>query len=226
MKKPRFTLTQLLVVTGIVATIACLALPIGTQMRENGRIMQEASNLRQLGVGTAAYLADHNGKIFSTDSQGGWPSLLEQKYITHWETFKSPFDMRPDGDTASPSGAGVPVSYGINVNILTHSTAGENAFEGDATRYTSPSQLIYMAPNVDLTQSLLVFIPGMGDSNVALHVPTKAPATSNENRGTHAKRSLITVLFADYHTENIKYRDFATASGADGFARWRPIHHP
>ena len=226
MKKPRFTLTQLLVVTGIVATIACLALPIGTQIRENGRIMQEASNLRQLGVGTAAYLADHDGKIFSTDSQGGWPALLHQKYITNWKIFKSPFDMRPDGDAASPTGAGVPVSYGINVHILTHSTAGENAFDGTATRYTSQSQLIYMAPNVDLTQSLLVFIPGTGDSNIALHVPTKAPATSSENRGTHAKRSLITVLFADDHAANIKYRDFATASGADGSARWQPIHHP
>lgn len=226
MQKPRFTLTQLLVVTGIVATIACLALPIGTQMRENGKIMQEASNLRQLGVGTAAYLADHNGKIFSTDSPGGWPALLEQKYVTNWKTFKSPFDMRPDGNAASPTGAGVPVSYGINLKILTHSTTGGNAFDGLAATYTSPSQLISMAPNVDLTQSLLVFIPGTGDSNVALHVPQKPPETNSENRGTNARRSLITVLFADDRVENIKYRDFATASGPDGVARWQPIHTP
>jgi prepilin-type processing-associated H-X9-DG protein len=233
MKKPRFTLTQLLVVIGIVATIACLALPIGTQMREHGRTIQELYNLRQLGIATIAYATDHNDQIFSKDTPGGWPWVLHSKYasylaedektVSDWKTFKSPFDKRPDR-AESTTGQGVPVSYGINVNILTQS--GSNAFDGKIDKCTSPNQLILMAPNVDLTQSLLVFIPGTGDSNVALNVPKNPPATNSENRGTHARRSQITVLFADGHVANIKYRDFATASGADGSARWQPIHNP
>jgi prepilin-type N-terminal cleavage/methylation domain-containing protein len=225
MKKPRFTLTELLVAITIVASLACLALPIFTKMGEKNGATQEASNLRQLGIATLAYLADHNDRIFSSATPGGWPSVLYSKYVTDWKTFKSPFDKRPDG-AASPTGAGVPVSYGINVNILTQSASGGNAFDGNVAKYTTPSQLIYMAPNVDLTQSLLVFIPGTGDSNVTLNPPTKAPETSRDNRGTHARRGLLTVLFADDHVANIGYRDFATTSSADGSAqaRWQPIH--
>lgn len=225
MKTPRLTLTELLVIIGIVATIACLALPIGTQIGEKNRNTQEASNLRQLGIATAAYVADHNGNVFSNATQGGWPAVLHSKYVTNWITFKSPFDKRPDG-TESSSGLGVPVSYGINDNILAQSAGGGSAFDGSVSRYSSPSQLIFMAPNVDLTQSTLTFIPGTGDSNVALHVPTKTPATSSDNRGTHAGRGLITVLFADYHSESVSYRDFAATSGADGGTRWQPIHKP
>jgi type II secretory pathway pseudopilin PulG len=225
MKKPRFTLTELLVIIALIASLACLALPIGTQIGEKERAAHESSNLRQVGVSTAAYVVDHNGQVFSSATPGGWPSALHSKYVPNWKTFKSPFDKRPDG-TASSTGAGVPVSYGINAAILAQSAAGGNAFDGDVTRYSSPDQLIYMAPNVDPSQTLLVFIPGTGDSNIALNAPAKAPAMSNENRGTHGNRSQITVLFADYHTANITYRDFATTSGAGGAARWQPIHTP
>jgi type II secretory pathway pseudopilin PulG len=225
MKKPRFTLTELLVVTVIVASLACLALPIFTQIGEKSRAAQEASNLRQLGVATSAYLADHNGQIFSTDTPGGWPSALQSKYTANWKTYKSPFDKRPDG-AASPTGAGVPVSYGINVNILTRPATGGVAFDGNTAHYTSPAELIYMAPNVDPTQSLLIFIPGAGDSNVTLNPPPKVPETTSDNRGTHARRSQITVLFADSHVAVISYRDFATisSSGPAAQSRWQPVH--
>jgi type II secretory pathway pseudopilin PulG len=237
MKKSAFTLKELLVIIAIIATFACLALPGGMQLGEKNRSIQELANLRQLGIATAAYLTDHNNQIFSDAVPGGWPSVLHSKYgefliedgkeVSDWKVFKSPFDKRPDG-AASPTGAGVPVSYGINVNILTRSASGGSAFDGDAGKLTSPSELIFMAPNVDLTQSLLVFIPGTGDSNVTLNVPTKAPATSSDNRGTHASRSQTSALFADWHVASIAYRDFAATSSADGSvrARWQPIHNP
>ena len=227
MKKSAFTLTELLVIITIIATLSCFALPLGSQIHEKAKATQDASILRQLGAGTAAYVADHGGQVFSSATQGGWPSVLHLKYVPDWKAFKSPFDKRPDG-VAQPTGAGVPVSYGINVNILTQSAGGDNAFDGSVAKYTSPSHLIYMAPNVDLTQSALGFRPGTGDSNVALNAPTKAPATNNDNRGTHASRSQINVLFADYHAASISYRDFAAASSAEGRARarWQPIRNP
>jgi len=237
MKKPAFTLTELLVVIAIIATLACIALPVGMQIGEKNRASAELSNLRLLGIATCAYLNDHNDRIFSSATPGGWPSVLHSKYgsylteerkeVTDWKPFKSPFDKRPDG-AGSSTGAGAPVSYGINVNILTQSEGGGNAFDGNTTKLTSPSQLICMAPNVDLSQTLLVFISSTGDSNVTLNVPPKPPATNGDNRGTHARRSQIAVLFADFHVAGIPYREFATTSSSDGSARarWQPLHHP
>jgi hypothetical protein len=235
MKKRRFNMVQFLVVTGIVTMIAQIIIPIGSYMRENGRKVQEASNLRQLGLAASAYWYDHNEQIFSKDTAGGWPWVLHSKYageltdhdqrFSAWKTLKSPFDKRPDS-AESTIGQGVPVSYGINVNILTQSAAGGNAFDGKMDKLTTPGLLILMAPNVDLTQSLLVFVPGTGNSNVALNAPKSPPVTNCDNRGTHAHRSQIIVLFADDHVASIKYGDFATTSGANGAARWQPIHNP
>jgi prepilin-type processing-associated H-X9-DG protein len=237
MNKSAFTLTELLVIIAIVATVVCLALPAGVRLGEKSRGTQELGNLRQLGIANQAYLNDHNNQFLSSAVPGGWPYVIHSKYgdyltedgkeVLDWKVFKSPYDKRPDGG-ASSTGAGVPVSYGINVNILTRSAGGGSAFDGDASKLTSPSQLILMAPNVDLTQSLLVFLPGTGDSNVTLNVPTKAPVASSDNRGTHANRSQISVLFADGHVAGLAYGDFAAASSAnDGArARWRPIHNP
>ena len=223
MKKSAFTLIELLVVITIIATLACVALPIYGKMIEKGRVSDDANHLRELGVATSSYLADHGGPIFSSDTKGGWPSVLYAKYLPNWKTFKSSFDGRRDGAAVS-TGVGVPVSYGINVNILTRSPSGGSAFDGNTAKYTFPSQLIYMAPNVDLLQNSLTFLPGYGDKNVTLDAPANAP----DNRGTHASRSQITVLFADYHVDSVGYRSFANPTGSNGDAhpRWQPVQNP
>jgi prepilin-type N-terminal cleavage/methylation domain-containing protein/prepilin-type processing-associated H-X9-DG protein len=227
MKKSAFTLIELLVVIAIIATLASLALPVILKINEKGRATDDAHRLHQLGIATSAYLADNNEQIFSTITPGGWPSVLYSKYAQNWKVYKSPFDTRPDGAAVS-TGAGVPVSYGINANILTQSTSAGSGFDGNATKYSSPTQLIYMAPNVDLSQSTLTFVRGTGDTNVMLNVPTTTPATNSDNRGTHASRGQINVLFADFHAVSISYRDFATTTSADGSgqARWQPIRTP
>lgn len=222
MKKSGFTLIELLVIISIVAVLAGLALPLTLWIREKAVASDCLRHLHNLGTGCSAYLADHNNQAFSSETPGGWPAVLHAKYIPDWAAFRSPFDKRPDG-VISPSGAGVQISYGINIHTLNQSKDG---FDGNFAKLTSPAQLIYMAPNVDLTQTTLTFFPLEGNLNVALNPPKTQPVTNGDFRGTHAGRAQINALFADFHAASISYKDYATTSSPDGSgqARWQPIH--
>ena len=55
-----FTLTELLVVIAIIAILAVLLLPPLSQTKAAARRANCASNLRQIGIGFAIYVSDHN----------------------------------------------------------------------------------------------------------------------------------------------------------------------
>src|ERR1051326_6315123 len=55
-----FTLTELLVVIAVIATIAAILLPVFAQAREAARLTTCLSNLRQLSQAHAMYLQDHD----------------------------------------------------------------------------------------------------------------------------------------------------------------------
>src|SRR5438270_12761518 len=64
---PAFTLVELLVVIGIIASLSSLLLPLFGRAKEAGRTAVCGSNVRQLGMATAAY---------SLDNRGGLPDFL------------------------------------------------------------------------------------------------------------------------------------------------------
>ncbi len=214
MKKSAFTLIELLVVISIIAILAGIAMPVFNKVIEKGHATTCLNNLRQLGIGTMAYLTDHEDQIFKKGSTPKWPEALQTKYVTNWKAFRSAFDKRPD-NTATP-----PVSYGINQNLL-NQTTGENAFDGNITKVTAASQLIYMAPAVAATPE----IKFNGDSTQENELTVPTAATDRKSyRGTHNNRGQINALFMDSHVASVSYKEFSTSSGTtDDEKRWKPI---
>jgi prepilin-type N-terminal cleavage/methylation domain-containing protein/prepilin-type processing-associated H-X9-DG protein len=220
MKKSAFTLIELLVVIAIIAILAGIALPVFNKVLERGHATTCASNLRQLGIGTIAYLSDSNDQIFSKNASDPWPVTLQSKYVQNWKAFKSAFDKRPDSSSTDP--AGVPVSYGINTNILTQSS-GDDAFDGNMSKLVSASQLIYMAPAVDEAQKDVVFLPNKGSTSAELKPPASAPTNRAAFRGTHNNRGQINTLYMDSHVTALNYKDYATKDNDEGKMRWYPL---
>jgi len=231
MKKSAFTLIELLVVIVVIAILAGIALPVYGKVLERSRATTCGSNLKQLGLGIAAYLNDNDEQIFSTaaiDSKF-WPEILQTKYVTNWKVFKCPFDTRPD--TSETTAASVNVSYGFNENVLKQS-AGVGNWDGNFSKLASPSQLVLMAPAMTTAPGTPTFT-GKGDIAVSLTVPAEVKDRT-AFLGTHGNRAQINVLFADTHVSSLKYGPggvapggdpdaYCTTSGASGPKRWKPL---
>lgn len=223
-----FTLIELLVVIAIIAILASIALPVYATIMGRSRAVADANNLKQIGLGAAMYRNDNNDTIFSAttsvqDSAGNTlfaPGLLQVQYVTNPQAFHSPFDRRSDRTTGPAI-----MSYGVNANILNRpATPSPSEFNGDWTKITAPSQLVFMAPNIDPSNaSTVVFQPLDASSPTALNVP--APAINKtDNRGTHFNRGQISVLYADGHvTISVPYKEYSASSGNDdNRRRWQP----
>ena len=63
-----FTLIELLVVIVVIAVLATIAIPAYTGIQERARVVQDMSNLRQLGLATQMYLNDNDGAIFDAST--------------------------------------------------------------------------------------------------------------------------------------------------------------
>ena len=222
MKKSAFTLIELLVVIAIIAILAGIALPVFNKVTEKAHATGDMNNLRQIGIGTAAYLTDHDDQIFKTTD--AWPQLLNTdpttttpgKYVPNWKVFRSDFDRRPDG--ANPPN----VSYGINVNILTQSTA-DGAFDGNISKMDSPSTLIYMA--AALTSPLKT--SGVG----AFTGTSSTPIVLDPSKlfgGLFQNYNMMNALYMDFHVAQLKYGptsntdSFSNNTGDSGNKRWLP----
>ena len=223
MKKSAFTLIELLVVISIIAILAGIALPVFGSVMEKSRATSCASNLKQLGLGVAAYLNDSEEQIFSSTQTGdkAWPAVLQEKYVTNWKVFRCPFDKRPEANAPKAS---IPVSYGINVNVLTQ-PGGTGNWDGNFSKLAAPSQLILMAAAMDpATKTVPVFKGNAGE-------PVSLPQPTAVKLGTHSKRGMINVLFADSHVATMPYRSvtnpedftYVTPDSNGKVLRWKPL---
>ncbi len=200
MKNKGFTLIELLVVIAIIAILASLAIPALNGALEKGRATSDANNLRQLGVGIVQYLNQNEDDMFPAGTGGGgtatWPQLL-QKHVPDWKAFQSPFDNRANNG-AHP----YPVSYGINQNAMGKSTSG----------FTSPSELIILAPAKTASGS-------RGFQGSSLSSPLLLPGGGI---GTHRKEKQINALYADSHVVSLSIDDFRDLTSPKGQRRWIP----
>jgi prepilin-type N-terminal cleavage/methylation domain-containing protein/prepilin-type processing-associated H-X9-DG protein len=201
MKKNAFTLIELLVVIAIIAILATLAIPALTGALEKGKVTSDLSNLKQLGIGMVGYLNDNEDTMFAHSASGGagtWPQAL-RKFVPDWKVFKSPFDSRGNNNGLPP----VPVSYGLN----------DKLFDTSTSSYTSPSELITLAPVKTGTKSTAFSGTSAGNPTV----------TPNNAIGTHLKNKQINALFADSHVTSMSINEFNDSSTVKGQARWNPV---
>jgi prepilin-type N-terminal cleavage/methylation domain-containing protein/prepilin-type processing-associated H-X9-DG protein len=228
-KNAAFTLIELLVVICIIAVLAGIALPVYNKVLERSHATNDAGNLKQIGLGIAAYLNDNDEKIFGSSSGSSssnsdpWPVVLQAKYVPNWKVFRSPFDKRVD--SAAQTAASVPVSYGLNEQVYNQSP--KPAWDGNTSRLASPSQLILIAPALD-SDPVAVKFSHMGNENVIVSKPGSA-ASRKDFRGTHNSRAQINALFADTHVETLRYGPdtdptaFANTTNDSGKNRWDPL---
>lgn len=85
LRRPGFTLMELMVVVIIIAVLAALGFPLLRNMRASAERTQCMNKLREWGIVIGAYSADHDGKI----NFEHWPSigndpLKASPYIPYW----------------------------------------------------------------------------------------------------------------------------------------------
>ncbi len=216
MKKTAFTLIELLIVIAIIAILAAVVLPMLAASLEKARATEDATKLRQLGIGLQAYLNDNGDTMFQQKAAPSWPDALQAKYVQNWKTYRSPFDRRTDTG-ADPA----PVSYGINAALFAPAAdappPGPGEYRGSFAEFVSPSDLILLAPALD-NASMLHF-SGLSTANVALK-----PPVGGDKLGTHSMRNLINVLFADGGVRAALWSEFADSnSNPTGLRRWFPL---
>ena len=100
-RRDAFTLLELLVVIGIIAILAGFAYPVYQRTVAGGRAAACLSNLRQLGIGVNAYLAEHEMrmptlKIARESVQEDVPVIDNtiDKYIQDRKVFACPADTK------------------------------------------------------------------------------------------------------------------------------------
>ncbi len=203
-----FTLIELLVVISIIAILAGLALPVFSRAMEKGRATNCQNNLSTIGKGIRMYLNDQDDSMFTKDASGkdSWPNVLQKKYVTDWNAFRSPFDKRPAAST-SP----YPVSYGLS----------ENVFGTFVAKWVnSPSNVILGAPAVDTAQAGTVKFEASATSDNSVTVKK----TSVPSRGTHQSREAVNVLFGDGHVAQMDWTKYIESTSELGKQRWDPMY--
>ncbi len=221
---------ELLIVIAMIAILSTIAYPVFVGVQERAKALKDMNNLRQIGVVTQLYMNDNDGIIFSSDpNAGSWMSQLRQKYLSAWDVFQSPLDIRAPSELGDIN---TPVSYGINQIV-----AGTGLL---ANKIVTPSAFILFAPAQDsaatvefqgtaATAAPGVTVVGIGGSPPPPAPPLPALATSspggNATGGTHSSRKQINALFADWHAENMLWTTFTnnpTSAVDPDYLRWHP----
>ena len=96
--RPGFTLVELLVVVGITSVLIGLLMPALRRARDRADQTKCMAHLHQLGVGLAAYAADHHGWLPSYSGWHVYPpgSSPEDEPGEAWTEQLTPYFARPD----------------------------------------------------------------------------------------------------------------------------------
>lgn len=165
MRHPRaFTLIELLVVISIIALLVAILLPALGAARESARLIQCASNLRQINIATHVYIHDYQGKIPRAASPGlWWWDMWDYMSMPEADTVADALAIVPWSGTAMwcpdlPAGSANTRPYGANgfFKSLWRSDTNPNPNSGDpwSARLASikvPTKTVWVADHAMVT---------------------------------------------------------------------------
>lgn len=159
--KKGFTLVELLVVIGIIIVLAAILLPVLARARAGARRATCASNLRQIGLGFAMYISDHDEVFPNTGDHMLWMGR-------RWRWPLQPYlGYSAQRDPVDPANPNLSANAGPHVLVCPSDTTAPLAWDStsygySAAFYHTPAQVnamrttdLYGAPTVPcVSQSL------------------------------------------------------------------------
>jgi prepilin-type N-terminal cleavage/methylation domain-containing protein/prepilin-type processing-associated H-X9-DG protein len=220
-KRPGFSLIELLVVIGIMGILIGIVLPIATRSFAKGREAQCASQLRQLALGAFAYASDHRGYM-PPRGAASWPGMtnvnptfadfvgpyLQMAAANKPTVWRCPDDKRP----------GIVSSYGVNRMAYLYAMTDLNAQSGwPLLMVQKPSTVVLLAdsggsPNAvwdvsfdgaqPIREQNVEFRHGRARDNAAS--PAASPAVFRQSRANY--------VFCDGHVEALEVNSLSSTN--------------
>ncbi|AQQ10255.1 type II secretion system protein G [Sedimentisphaera cyanobacteriorum] len=129
MRKKAFTLIELLVVISIIALLMAILMPALGRARESAKNVICGTNLKQIGVGTAMYVADYNGRLPSAvpyeEKNESWNPTGTGAWFNPG-IYGSGGEVYIDGKTRNYPGVGAYIDVRLKENPLQNNSMPES----------------------------------------------------------------------------------------------------